>query len=534
MKKFLFAIVALFLFSFAAEAQVPQSVCYQAVATDQSGRELVSQNIKVRISLLKGSAGGVDEWVETHTLTTDGFGLFDLQIGNGTRIGGVQTSFSNVRWSQDKFYLKVEMDISGGNNFVLMGTNQLVSVPYALFTEKAAFASVADSSSRAGRATVATTAETATYATKAGSATTAETAAYATKAGKADEATKALQANYATTATYADSSRFSQNSANAVKALKADEAVRANQANSATTSMYSDSSRFSQNSATAQRAVKADTASFSYYADSARRAGQAQRAIIADSTLRAQIAWNAVNANHAIVADSASKAIFAWRALKADTALVAKTASDDFDRDPKNEIQSLTFRRDTLSLSNPSGTPYSIALSSIPLRAPAASIDFPSGIVGDPIVITSNFVVPVGKSLFVSAVNSSVKLADGKILYAEPGMPMIPSGTTISTCYCTGFLIAEQPEIKTMILDFTNPAYEYVVPTGFTLIIKSGKTERGLLDLQLDSDIFNFYTVNSSQSARLIVINAGKRIKKPYTILPTDALVLTGYLLKNN
>ena len=519
MKKFLFAIVALFLFSFTAEAQVPQSVCYQAVATDLSGRELVSQNIKVRISLLKSSAGGVEEWVETHTLTTDGFGLFDLQIGNGTRIGGVQTSFSNVRWGQDKFYLKVEMDISGGNNFVLMGTNQLVSVPYALFTEKAAFASIADSSSRAGRATVATTAETANYATK---------------AGKADEATKAIQASYATTATYADSSRFSQNSANAVKALKADEAVRANQANSAITSIYSDSSRFSQNSATAQRAVKADTASFSYYADSARRAGQAQRAIIADSTLRAQIAWNAVNANRAIVADSANKAAFAWRAIKADTALVAKTASDDFDRDPKNEIQSLSFRHDTLSLSNPSGVPYSISLSSIPLRAPAASIDFPSGIVGDPVVITSNFVVPVGKSLFVSAVNSSVKLADGKILYAEPGMPMIPSGTTITTCYCTGFLIAEQPEIKTMILDFTNPAYEYIVPTGFTLVIKSGKTERGLLDLQLDSDIFNFYTVNSSQSARLIVINAGKRIKKPYTILPTDPLILTGYLLKNN
>ena len=30
MKKFLYAIVALFFFSFAAEAQVPQSVCYQA------------------------------------------------------------------------------------------------------------------------------------------------------------------------------------------------------------------------------------------------------------------------------------------------------------------------------------------------------------------------------------------------------------------------------------------------------------------------------------------------------------------------
>ena len=73
---------------FTASAQAPQAVCYQGVATDQQGRELISQNIRVRLSILKTSTAGAEEWIETHSVTTDGFGLFDLPIGNGTRTGG--------------------------------------------------------------------------------------------------------------------------------------------------------------------------------------------------------------------------------------------------------------------------------------------------------------------------------------------------------------------------------------------------------------------------------------------------------------
>ncbi len=481
MKKFSLVLVSVFFYSLVAYSQVPQSVCYQGVATDQSGRELVSQNIKVRISILKNASNGSEEWVETHNVTTDGFGLFDLQIGNGTRIGGAQTTFRNIKWGLDKYYLKVEMDITGNNNFVLMGTNQMVSVPYALYSERSFSAFLADSSSRAGRATIATTAETATYATK---------------AGVADSASKAGQANTALSATYADSARRSQTAI------------------------------------TAQTALKADQATFAWSADSARRAGQAQRAILADSSLRAQVAWNAVSANRAIAADSSVKAGYAWLASKADTALVAKSALDDLDKDPKNEIQSLIYRNDTLILSNPAGSAYKVNMSSAPFRAPGATIEYPQGILGESLVITTNYTVPNGKSLFVSAVNSTVILGDGRRLYAEPGMPIIPSGYVVSSCYCTGILVPEQPEIKTIILDFTSQTFEYTVPAGHTLVIKSGKTERGLLDLQLDNDIFNFYTV-TSQSPRLIVINAGKKVKKPVTIVPSDSLVLTGYLIKN-
>ncbi len=498
-------------------SQAPQSICYQAVATDQAGRELINQNVKVRVSILKSSASGTEEWVETHTLSTDGFGLFDFQIGNGTRTSGAQTQFGNIRWGQDKHFLKVEMDVTGGNNFVLMGTNQMVSVPYALYTERAYSAIVADSSGKAGTAN---------------SALTAQTATFATKAGFADLADKANKADFATKATFADSSAKANQAMRAIYADSSKSSYSAFIAQKATNSIYADSAKSSYSAFIAQKAFKSDSSTFSWYADSSRRAGQAQRAILADSSLRSQIAWNAINANKAILADSATKSGLATRAIKADTALVAKTAVDDFDRDPKNELQTLTYRNDTLVLSNPLGSPSAIAMASGPFRAPGASIEYPQGIFGESMAITTGYTVPVGKSFFISAVNNGVILGDNRTLFAEPGMPIIPSGYRISECYCTGILVPEQEDIKPLILDFSSPIFEYTVPTGYTLIIKSGKTARGLLDLQIDSDIFNFYTV-TSQSPRLIVINAGKKVKKPITILPSDAMVLTGYLLKN-
>jgi hypothetical protein len=473
MKKIFFAL-ALLIFSIALNAQAPQAVCYQAVATDQTGHELVSQNIKVRLSILKASANGPEEWVETHAVTTDGFGLFDLQIGHGTRTGGAQTTLSNIRWGNDKYFLKVEMDITGGNNYSLMGTNQLVSVPYALYAEKSYSATFADSSSRAGKATT---------------ADFAATAGLATKAILADSAIAAGRATTATTATrafFADSASSASRATTANRAILADSAI------------------------TAHKAV---------FADSASKAGFASKA---DSAKFANTAIRAISA------DNATKAL---TAVKADTAKVALMAIGDMDSDPTNEIQSLIFRNDSLILTKPTGAPSVVQLSSQPFRAPGASIDYPNGILGETMAITTNYVVPSGKSLYISAVNDGVKMADGKVLYAEPGMPIIPEGYRISECYCTGILIPNQADIIPLVLDFTNPAFEYTVPAGFTLIIKSGKTTRGLLDLQIDTDTYSFYTV-TSQSPRLIVISAGKKVKKPITLLPYDPLYLTGYLLK--
>lgn len=130
---FCFGLCACFLF-----AQVPQKFNYQAVARNAQGQLLLNQTIKIRASILNGSATGTSQYRETHSVTTNAqTGLFSISIGGGVVIAG-SGAFSAITWGSGTKYLKIEMDPAGGNNFVLVGTSQLLSVPYALYAEKSA------------------------------------------------------------------------------------------------------------------------------------------------------------------------------------------------------------------------------------------------------------------------------------------------------------------------------------------------------------------------------------------------------------
>ena len=134
MKKILIIIFCLPLLLFGQS--VPQGVNYQAVATNSLGLELINQTISIRASVLSNSANGTIEWEEIHTTTTDTFGLFNLIIGQGTSTGNGSTSnFSDINWGANTHFLKIEMDINGGSTYSHMGTNQMMSVPYALYAE---------------------------------------------------------------------------------------------------------------------------------------------------------------------------------------------------------------------------------------------------------------------------------------------------------------------------------------------------------------------------------------------------------------
>ena len=115
-------------------AQAPQAFKYQAVARDNSGNVVSNSTIGFRISLLQGSPSGTNVYSETHTVSSNNYGLVNLEIGTGSIVSG---TFSSINWGNASHFIKIEMDLSGGNNYVLMGTSQLLSVPYALFSEKA-------------------------------------------------------------------------------------------------------------------------------------------------------------------------------------------------------------------------------------------------------------------------------------------------------------------------------------------------------------------------------------------------------------
>lgn len=110
-------------------AQVPQAFDFQGVARDASGNVLSGQPIGLRLSVHSAAANGPVVYQEAHAVTTGSFGVFNVQVGTGTPLQG---SFASVAWSAAAHFLQVEMDASGGTNYMDMGTTQLLSVPYAL------------------------------------------------------------------------------------------------------------------------------------------------------------------------------------------------------------------------------------------------------------------------------------------------------------------------------------------------------------------------------------------------------------------
>ncbi len=117
-------------------AQAPQGFTYQGVATDNNGFELQNQTISIQASILSSSATGTTVWQETHTTSTDTFGLFNVVIGEGISTnGGSSTTFQEIDWGAASHFMKVEIDVNGGSNYVHVGTSQMMSVPYALYAE---------------------------------------------------------------------------------------------------------------------------------------------------------------------------------------------------------------------------------------------------------------------------------------------------------------------------------------------------------------------------------------------------------------
>lgn len=131
----LFCLVTHLIFS-----QVPQAMSYQAIAynTNNTPATIVTTPVSLRISIRDLSGTGTIKYREIHNgVQPDNQGVFNLNIGMGTAVSPYntpQTNFSALNWVVAKF-LEVEMDIANGTNFVSVGTNQLMSVPYALYAK---------------------------------------------------------------------------------------------------------------------------------------------------------------------------------------------------------------------------------------------------------------------------------------------------------------------------------------------------------------------------------------------------------------
>ena len=132
MKK-IYSLVAGLLLTASVWAQAPQKMSYQAVIHNSSNALVTSTPVGMQISILQGSSTGTAVYVETQTPTTNANGLVSLEIGSGTPVTG---TFAGINWENGPYFIKTETDPTGGTNYSITGTSQLLSVPYALQASK--------------------------------------------------------------------------------------------------------------------------------------------------------------------------------------------------------------------------------------------------------------------------------------------------------------------------------------------------------------------------------------------------------------
>jgi hypothetical protein len=112
-------------------AQTPEKMSYQVILRDASNVLLTNQEVGMQISILQTTITGTAVYVETQTKTTNINGLLSLEIGTGTS----SDDFSAIDWSAGPYFIKTETDPNGGSRYIITGTSQLMSVPFAMYAK---------------------------------------------------------------------------------------------------------------------------------------------------------------------------------------------------------------------------------------------------------------------------------------------------------------------------------------------------------------------------------------------------------------
>lgn len=113
-------------------SQAPAMFNYQAVARNASGQVIANQLVGARFSIRDGSPNGIILYQETHdSIPTNSFGIITIVIGGGSLIQG---DMNNIMLAGNKF-LQVEFDAANTQNYIDMGTTQLLSVPFAMYAQ---------------------------------------------------------------------------------------------------------------------------------------------------------------------------------------------------------------------------------------------------------------------------------------------------------------------------------------------------------------------------------------------------------------
>lgn len=125
------------LFGTSAFAQIPNLINYQGVALNSGGAPITNSNISVRVQFYDG---GLLFYMEDRIVPTDNYGHFAFQIGSPGAFNVLGTVDNlSIDYPGAKTMI-VYLDPNGGNNFTLMGTDTLATVPHSYLSKSAIYA----------------------------------------------------------------------------------------------------------------------------------------------------------------------------------------------------------------------------------------------------------------------------------------------------------------------------------------------------------------------------------------------------------
>ena len=131
MKRILLSFIAIATVILSSFGQSPEGFKYQAVIRDAGNLVLTNQAVGMQLTIQQGSIGGTAVYTETFSPTSNAFGLVNLEIGTGMSTD----DFTLIDWANGPYFMETAVDITGGMTYEVMGTSQLMSVPYALYAK---------------------------------------------------------------------------------------------------------------------------------------------------------------------------------------------------------------------------------------------------------------------------------------------------------------------------------------------------------------------------------------------------------------
>jgi hypothetical protein len=123
--KALFTIIGLVFFVTLLLALDHRGMSYQAIIRNSSNNLVINHNVGMQIAILNQDAALV--YSETQTPKTNANGLITIQIGDSA-------GFDTINWANGLYFIYTAIDPTGGTNYTISSTSQLLSVPYALYS----------------------------------------------------------------------------------------------------------------------------------------------------------------------------------------------------------------------------------------------------------------------------------------------------------------------------------------------------------------------------------------------------------------